>query len=222
MGTAARELLAYRADLVDRLFWHQPQSKLHVSGEVRSSGYSNSNGVVGEPSYAFNNDPDTGMWRGSNVNYLRFSTAGVEALTLNPDQNVGIGTTAPSERLHVAGNILASGTVTPDYVFKAYYDGISMHKPQYRLWSLEETEAYIRKNYHLPGVPSARDIAQKGGIIINRATEINLQKIEELYLHTIRQEKQLLKLGFLVSQLSDSLQVMNGKKRYFKPHPRRD
>ena len=29
------------------------------------------------------------------------------------DTNVGIGTTAPSQRLHVIGNILASGTITP-------------------------------------------------------------------------------------------------------------
>lgn len=37
--------------------------------------------------------------------------------------NVGIGTTAPTEKLHVIGNILATGTITPDYVFQKYYDG---------------------------------------------------------------------------------------------------
>ncbi|HKI48446.1 MAG TPA: hypothetical protein VKA69_03905, partial [Desulfobacteria bacterium] len=120
-----------------------PQSKLHVSGEVRSAGYANSNGVAGEPSYAFTNDSDTGMWRGANVNYLRFSTDGTEALTINPDQNVGVGVNTPTEKLQVAGNILASGTITPDFVFEAYFNGQSQRNPDYRLWQLEEIQTYI-------------------------------------------------------------------------------
>jgi hypothetical protein len=192
-----------------------PQSKLHVAGEVRSSGYANSNGVAGEPSYAFNNDPDTGMWRGSNVNYLRFSTAGLEAMTINPDQNIGLGTSTPTERLHVNGNILASGTITPDYVFEKYFKGYSELNPEYTMYDLKEIEAFIKAHYHLPGVPSARDVAHGGGVLVNRATETNLEKIEELFLHTIRQEKQLRDLLALVSRLSDSVHLLNTKIRYF-------
>ena len=168
-----------------------PQSKLHVSGQIRSSGYANSNGVVGEPSYAFTNDSDTGMWRGSRVNYLRFSTGGVEALTIDPNQNVGIGVDSPTERLEVAGNILASGSVTPDYVFDTYYGGGSAGAPSYKFRKLEEVEAYLRRHRHLPGVPSAREVAKAGGILVNRATEVNLEKIEELYLYLLEQQQQL-------------------------------
>ncbi len=168
-----------------------PQSKLHVSGQIRSSGYANSNGVVGEPSYAFTNDSDTGMWRGSRVNYLRFSTGGVEALTIDPNQNVGIGVDSPTERLEVAGNILASGSVTPDYVFDTYYGGGSAGIPSYKFRKLEEVEAYLRRHRHLPGVPSAREVAKAGGILVNRATEVNLEKIEELYLYLLEQQQQL-------------------------------
>jgi hypothetical protein len=39
-------------------------------------------------------------------------TADPEGLTIRKGGNVGIGTNAPQERLHVIGNILASGTVT--------------------------------------------------------------------------------------------------------------
>lgn len=105
--------------------------------------------------------------------------------------NVGIGTTAPTEKLHVIGNILATGTITPDYVFQKYYDGESTLKDDYRMPTLGEIERFTRTYKHLPGVPSAKEVAEKGGILVNRATEINLEKIEELYLHTIEQQKQL-------------------------------
>ncbi|MEQ9656965.1 tail fiber domain-containing protein, partial [Fulvivirga sp.] len=40
-------------------------------------------------------------------------TAGSSRMAINSAGDVGIGTTAPSQRLHVIGNILASGTITP-------------------------------------------------------------------------------------------------------------
>lgn len=46
---------------------------------------------------------------------------------------VGINTNLPSEKLHVIGNILASGTITPDYVFEHYFEGESPTKPDYIL-----------------------------------------------------------------------------------------
>ena len=48
---------------------------------------------------------------------------------------------------------------------------------------LNEVEQFIKENKHLPGVPSAQDIEEQGGILVNKATEINLEKIEELYIH---------------------------------------
>jgi hypothetical protein len=67
--------------------------------------------------------------------------------------------------------------------FQKYYNGESEINPEYQFNSLEKTEKFIKKNKHLPGVPSAKQIKKQGGVIINRATEINLEKIEELYRH---------------------------------------
>ncbi|NHF60808.1 hypothetical protein FK220_015745 [Flavobacteriaceae bacterium TP-CH-4] len=178
---------------------NNPQRKLDVSGEVRSQGYANSNGTVDEPSYAFTNDSDTGMWRGGNTDFLRFSTGSVEALTINPSQNVGIGINTPSERLDVLGNIRASGDFisgaitldVPDYVFEKYFDGYSDIDNSYQFKTLEEIEAFVRTNKHLPGIRSAAEAKKTGIWNLSESNLKNLEKIEELFLHTIEQQKQI-------------------------------
>ncbi len=170
-----------------------PQSKLDVDGQVQSrGGFASTGGTEGNPGYGFytNGDTNTGMFRAA-ADQLAFSTGGVEALRVNASQNVGIGTNAPTERLQVQGNILASGTITPDYVFEKYFTNKSEINPDYEFQNLQEVYAFVQKNNHLPGVPSAKDVKQQGGILVNRATEINLEKIEELFLHAIEQEEQI-------------------------------
>ena len=120
---------------------------------------------------------------------------------LNTGNNVGIGILEPQEKLHVDGNILATGTITPDYVFQKYFDGESTLKPEYKMMSLSEIESFTKINKHLPGVPSAQEVAAKGGIMVNRSTELNLEKIEELFLHTIEQEKKIQELEEQLSEL---------------------
>ena len=99
--------------------------------------------------------------------------------------NLGVGVANPTEKLQVDGNILASGSITPDYVFEHYYQGESPRKQDYQMPSLEDVRKFTQKHHHLPGVPSAAEIQKQGGILLNRASEIQLEKIEELFLHLI-------------------------------------
>lgn len=45
---------------------------------------------------------------------LEFYAAGTNRMVVQTNGNVGIGTNNPAERLHVVGNILATGTITPN------------------------------------------------------------------------------------------------------------
>lgn len=57
--------------------------------------------------------------------------------------------------------------------------------------SLEEVERFVRNNKHLPGVQSRADIQNSGSWNVSKNIQSNLGKVEELFLHTIEQEKQI-------------------------------
>lgn len=129
-------------------------------------------------------------------NPLVFSLNGTERVRFSADGSVGIGTISPSEKLTVKGKILCSEvevvdiTTIPDYVFQKYYTGESSLKEDYVMPTLEEIEAFTKANHHLPEVPSAAEIKEEG-LQLKEMTTILLQKVEELTLYTIEQEKRI-------------------------------
>ena len=48
-----------------------------------------------------------------------------------------------------------------------------------------------------------------GGIVLNRALEIQLEKIEELYLYTLEQEKKIIALEKKIDRLTQHLGRIN-------------
>ncbi len=66
-----------------------------------------------------------------------------------------------------------------DYVFDENYD----------LKSLDEVEAFVKENKHLPGVPSASKMKEEG-MSLSEMSNLLLEKVEELTLHLIRVEKE--------------------------------
>ncbi|RWX02455.1 hypothetical protein [Flavobacterium cerinum] len=86
--------------------------------------------------------------------------------------------------LFVKGGILAEevrvATTWADYVFAN----------DYALLTLEEVELFISNNGHLPNVPSAKQVAEEG-ISLGDIARIQQEKIEELTLYIIEQNKQL-------------------------------
>jgi hypothetical protein len=100
--------------------------------------------------------------------------------------NVGIGTSDPRDRLAVNGTIRArrvrvmTDIQLADYVFE----------DDYALMPLSEVEAFVAQHKHLPGLPSARQVKAEGLELAEFQNKL-LEKIEELTLHAIAQEKRI-------------------------------
>ncbi|WP_405247308.1 beta strand repeat-containing protein [Cellulophaga sp. Asnod2-G02] len=86
-----------------------PSHKLQVSGQVRATSFANADGTANAPSYRFNDDANTGMFRAA-ADQLGFSTGSIEAIRIDASQNVGIGTSTPDESLHIANNMRLDGS----------------------------------------------------------------------------------------------------------------
>lgn len=63
----------------------------------------------------------------------------------------------------------------------------------YKLMSLGEIESYVTKNKHLPEIPSEQEVIENG-VDVGEMNKLLLQKVEELTLHLIAQEKKIAKL----------------------------
>ncbi len=141
--------------------------------------------------------------------------------TLYSDSSIGIGTSTPAARLqvevhapatyaaHFGGKVsvgsqpytnteymftvdghalFTEATVKlrnnwPDYVFHENYE----------LTSLDELESFIENYGHLPEIPAAKDV-EEAGIELGEMNRLLMQKIEELTLYTINQEKRIKEL----------------------------
>lgn len=96
---------------------------------------------------------------------------------------VGVGVNNPTTKFAVNGDIAAkklkvSQLGWPDYVFEAGY----------KLKPLHEVESFIKTNKHLPGVPSAKAVEEKG-LDVGDGQAALLKKVEELTLYIIQLRK---------------------------------
>ncbi|HEX2847119.1 MAG TPA: hypothetical protein VHN59_11265 [Chitinophagaceae bacterium] len=119
--------------------------------------------------------------------------------------NVGIGTIKVADtayKLFVEKGIRTRKVKVdisswPDYVFDE----------QYKLQDLAELETYVRKNKHLPEVPSAQEV-EREGVNLGDNQAILLKKIEELTLHLIEMNQRVIEMDKRVQQLEGENKVL--------------
>jgi hypothetical protein len=122
------------------------------------------------------------------TNQFYIEKTGTGALfTINTLGNVLIAKTVQtntSYKLDVNGKIRANeivvNTTGADFVFA----------DSYKLSTLKEVELFVKANKHLPGIASASEMTEQG-MEVGELTKTLLQKVEELTLYIIEQQKQI-------------------------------
>lgn len=101
-----------------------------------------------------------------------------------------------------AKEVEVKANIWADYVFKKGY----------KLHTLEEVEKHIVEKGHLPNIPSAQEVAEKGINLGEMDTKL-LEKIEELTLYSIEQNKQIKSQKEQLKQQSEEIKELKKQVR---------
>lgn len=200
VGNTAQFCIAYTANPTATVQWH----KLPVGGTKAP--------ISGQSGLCYTTPPltlaDNGVTFSTSITNSMGSVSSNDAV-LTVTQGTIVTDTLRATKI-VADTIIANVLVTtpkwrvvaqlPDYVFD----------PDYKLKSLEETEAYIMANRHLPHFSSAKEMSEKGVDL----TEMNLQllkTVEEMSLHLVKMNKTMNAQDERIRQLQGQIAPGNGK-----------
>ncbi|MEO8150536.1 MAG: hypothetical protein ABI723_23090 [Bacteroidia bacterium] len=190
--------------------------KLYFASAALCAGLFTANHASAQNWSLSGNSPGATDTLGNKTNQgLKIITNNVNRIFIQKAGNVGIANGAPTEKLDVTGNVKASGNVSsatlrvgtttsatgfiasiggkliaeevrvdlkaawPDYVFAN----------DYKLMSLEELATSINTYKHLPGIPSATEMKEKG-ITLGEMQTKTIEKIEEQALYLIQLKKE--------------------------------
>jgi hypothetical protein len=201
--------------------------KLDVAGTINSTGlFINGNSIVSSQwvTNGTNLNYTTG---GVSIGTSTLSTGNKLSVLGNTDinGNVSIGKSSATSKLEIKGNaaddvafriynsldtenfkvksngfvyarevqVHPDGTAFPDYVFETNYS----------LMNLKDLENYIKANKHLPNIPSANQVSVSGFGVAEMQIK-QMEKIEELTLYIIEQNKKL-------ATLEEEIKVLKNK-----------
>ena len=108
---------------------------------------------------------------------------------------VGIGDVDFSHCTNSAHKLfVADGITTEEVLVQLKTDWSDyVFDPDYSLMPLDELHSYIKKNQHLPDVPTAEEVAENG-IELGETNALLLKKIEELTLYVIELKQEIVDL----------------------------
>ena len=130
-----------------------------------------------------------------------------EAMRIAENGNLLIGKTTQANaayKLDINGKARASeivvNTTGADFVFEN----------SYKLRALNELEQFIKENKHLPEIPTANEMVEKG-VSLGELNIKLLQKVEELTLYLIEKDKELIAQKEINTAQNKAIQVLAGQ-----------
>lgn len=107
---------------------------------------------------------------------------------------VWIGDKKPTATPYSNATLSVDGSIVAKEIFVRDQQGAQwadyVFNKDYKLMPLSDVETYVNVNKHLPNVPSAKEIEEKGQGI-GQLQVVQMEKIEELYLHMIELNKKV-------------------------------
>lgn len=174
-----------------------PAQKLHVQGAtdakvlVENTGDIGNNAMFvlrnnGRVRFQFEDTASSSNW------FFQSDASGLFTISKT-------GTGGSEVVVNAAGDMTLRGDVftsscspcTSDYVFEAGYE----------LMPLDELEAFIEANNHLPNIPSEAEYQAAGKVNLNERQIRLLEKVEELTLYTLQQQKTIDELSARLATL---------------------
>lgn len=198
-----------------------PQTKLHVNGtQLITQGYfaltttGNSTATGGAAGFSIVTTAPNSFNNGYSDLQSFYAGVGYIAPMVLQRQggNVWVGDPTAlnnfndNYKLNVNGNIRANklvvNTTGADFVFE----------PNYKLITLNQLEKYVTANHHLPGIETANAMQKDGVDVGDNQTKL-LQKIEELTLYIIDQNKKLNNQSDQLKQMQQQIDELKASKK---------
>ncbi len=128
------------------------------------------------------------------------SNVNIDVLTIQESGKVGIGIS----NITTDALLTVNGTIHAKEV-KVSLDNLAdyVFAPEYSLMPLHKVEEFVKANKHLPEIPSAAEVKEKG-LSMGEMQNKLLQKIEELTLYVIELQKTNEKQSARIEQLEKS------------------
>ena len=171
------------------------QGPTGVAGTNGSQGPAGADGIQGPTGNITSMFDSTSTWQNGGQLWVK-----------DPTKMVLIGTSVPftgesqsdSSLLQVNGQIVATQIKVKN--FQGHDD---VFNKDYKLGSIEEIESYIKENKHLPGIPSTKETNK--GVNLGDMNSKLLQKVEELTLYIIQQQKDIEKQQKEIEELKTEI-----------------
>ena len=174
----------------------EPRTNVHINSSISGDTLKITNSTTGHTA----------------TDGLDIRTTGLAAAIVNRENStLDFGTNNTSRMKILADGKIAIGTVNPPAGYKLFVEeGILAEKVKvavkstaewsdyvfakdYQLKALPEVEAFINEHQHLPGVPSAEEVVNKGIDMAQMDAKL-LEKVEELTLHLIDMNKKMMEM----------------------------
>lgn len=188
-----------------------PLSRLDIASSKQDE-YNYGDILIGDStiSMRFGTAPDHSWIQSYGGKPLFINRLGNNTVLNSQGGNVGIGTTNPQNKLDVNGTLHAKEVKIDmagwaDFVFEK----------DYQLPTLDEVEQHIHEKGHLPNIPNTKEVTENG-LSLGENQKLLLQKIEELTLYSIEQNKLNKEQSELLRQQQQEIQDLQNEIKVIK------